>query len=83
VERIHSIFILIRGSKREKVSGIPELASLADEAKELDKVYIPTRYPNGIPFGILAEFYTRKNGEDCIRWAGRIIEAVQKILPIT
>jgi len=46
-------------------------------------VYIPTRYPNGVPFGIPADFYSRENGEECIVWAEKIIEAVRDILGST
>jgi HEPN domain-containing protein len=33
---------------------------LMDAAKELDKAYIPTRYPNAHPQGAPYEYYTKK-----------------------
>jgi HEPN domain-containing protein len=32
---------------------------LLDRARALDKLYIPTRYPNGLAGGAPADFYTR------------------------
>ncbi len=83
VERIHSILILIRGESQAGVQGIAELLPLVDAARELDRTYIPTRYPNGVPFGIPADFFSRKNAEDCLQWARDILEAVRQILPNT
>jgi HEPN domain-containing protein len=48
-------------------------AFLIDTAKELDKHYIPTRYPNGFEQGAPTDFYTR--GE-----AGRSIANAEAIL---
>ena len=49
-------------------------ASLIDTAKELDKHYIPTRYPNGFDQGAPVDFYTRKEAEQCIANAEAILE---------
>jgi len=46
---------------------------LVDLAKELDKHYIPTRYPNGFERGAPVDFYTRSE-------ADRAIENAEKIL---
>ncbi|MBC8447231.1 MAG: HEPN domain-containing protein [Chloroflexi bacterium] len=83
VERIHSIFALIKGDQRAGVSAISQLSTLVEQARSLDKTYIPTRYPNGVPFGIPADFYSRENGEECIACAKEIIEAVRGILTST
>ena len=42
-------------------------------AKTLDKHYIPTRYPNGLDAGAPADFYTRKDSDDAIACAERLI----------
>ena len=42
-------------------------------AKTLDKHYIPTRYPNGLDAGAPTDFYTRKDSDDAIACAERII----------
>ena len=49
-------------------------ASPIDTAKELDKHYIPTRYPNGFEQGAPVDFYTRKEAEQCIANAEAILE---------
>lgn len=48
--------------------------ALIDRAKELDKHYIPTRYPNGFEQGAPADFYTQKEAEEAIRNAEAILE---------
>jgi HEPN domain-containing protein len=45
-----------------------------EDAKLLDKLYIPTRYPNGLPEGIPHDYFTRKEAEDAVRAASRIYE---------
>jgi HEPN domain-containing protein len=48
--------------------------ALLDMAKELDKHYIPTRYPNGFEMGAPVDFYTRKEAEEAIAQAEAILE---------
>ena len=49
-------------------------AALVDCAKELDKHYIPTRYPNGFERGAPVDFYTRREAEQAIGNAEAILE---------
>lgn len=42
-------------------------------AKTLDKHYIPTRYPNGFDAGAPTDFYVRKDSDDAISCAERIV----------
>jgi HEPN domain-containing protein len=46
--------------------------ALLDRARALDKHYIPTRYPNGLPAGAPADFYTRAEAERAIADAEEI-----------
>lgn len=46
---------------------------LLDAAKELDKHYIPPRYPNAHPQGAPYEYYTQGEAERAIANADRII----------
>ena len=48
-------------------------AELTDTAKELDKHYIPTRYPNGFERGAPVDFYTRREAEQAIANAEAIL----------
>lgn len=54
--------------------GARPAAPLIDTAKELDKHYIPTRYPNGFEQGAPVDFYTAKEAEQCIANAEAILE---------
>lgn len=60
------------------LSQLPEEAraaeELVDRAKQLDKHYIPTRYPNGFERGAPVDFYTRKEAEDAIANAEVLLE---------
>jgi HEPN domain-containing protein len=42
---------------------------LTDELKKLDRFYIPTRYPNGVPEGTPRENYTAGDSEFALRIA--------------
>ncbi len=47
--------------------------TLIDKAKELDKHYIPSRYPNFHPLGAPLDYYTKAEAERAIEYAGEII----------
>ena len=51
---------------------IPE--RLLEAAKNLDKHYIPTRYPNGFDSGAPGDYYTKTNAQEAIENAKEIIE---------
>lgn len=46
---------------------------LLDVARELDKFYIPPRYPNAHPGGAPMDYYTRVEAERAIGYAQRVI----------
>ena len=48
--------------------------SFIDRAKELDKHYIPTRYPNGFERGAPVDFYTAKEAVQAIANAEVLLE---------
>lgn len=43
-----------------------------EDAKLLDKLYIPTRYPNGLPEGIPHDYFTKKEAEEAVHAASKI-----------
>jgi HEPN domain-containing protein len=47
---------------------------LMEDAKLLDKFYIPTRYPNGLPEGIPHDYFTKKEAQEAVNAALRIYE---------
>ena len=49
------------------------LDSYMPHAKKLDKLYIPTRYPNGLPDLVPAEVFTREEAEEAIKTAQAIV----------
>lgn len=67
-----------RGRTVTALLGLVTTAEQAGEelitcAKSLDKHYIPTRYPNGFDSGAPVDFYTRKDSDDAILCAERLI----------
>ncbi len=54
--------------------------ALMDEALELDKAYIPTRYPNAHPSGSPRTRYTRGEAERLVRYAADILRFCEDIL---
>ena len=73
----HSIYELVK-----KIGGLDVgLKQLKKEAKVLDSVYIPIRYPNGIA-GDLApfEYYEKEDAEECINYAGLILGVAKKYI---
>jgi HEPN domain-containing protein len=74
--RIHSIKFLL--------SNLPENITVSDQiqnaARELDKHYIPTRYPDSFSTGIPKDFFTQDDARKAITNAKKIIEfAKEKI----
>lgn len=55
--------------------------ALLDRARALDKLYIPTRYPNGLPAGAPADYYTPAEAARAITDAEAIIECCRGMLP--
>ncbi len=60
---------------------VPEDLAVQDEviqdAKTLDKYYVPTRYPNAWAEGIPEEYYTKRDAESAIRCAEEVIGWVE------
>lgn len=54
--------------------------SLLDRARSLDKLYIPTRYPNGLASGAPADFYTRPEAERAIADAEAVLAVCRQVL---
>lgn len=57
-----------------------DFESIVSISASLDKYYIPTRYPNGLPGGIPAEAYTRDDAQMAISMAQKILEFVKSKL---
>lgn len=76
----HSIFKLIDELKNIDLALYETFCSLIDDARLLDKLYIPTRYPNGLPDITPDLAYSQKDAEEAIIVAKRILEKVEKYI---
>ncbi|MBS7634265.1 HEPN domain-containing protein [Candidatus Bathyarchaeota archaeon] len=54
--------------------GFKPSEELIDGAKELDRHYVPSRYPNFHPEGAPLDYYTKADAERAVKYAGEIIE---------
>jgi HEPN domain-containing protein len=70
----HSINSLLRMCLKED-TGFKKVM----DARELDKYYISTRYPNGLPDGIPHEFYTEEDAEECIQLLRRVLSLIREL----
>jgi len=54
--------------------GLKPNGDLIDKAKELDRHYIPTRYPNFHSEGAPLDYYTKSDAERAVKYAREVIE---------
>ncbi len=72
----HSVADLMQElSRKHEVS-----EELMEAALELDKAYIPTRYPNALPSGFPGSRYTEVEARRLINYADEIIEFGKSLL---
>lgn len=72
----HSVADLLQ--ELSKTHGVDK--KLMDQALELDKAYIPTRYPNAHPSGTPASRYTTEESKRLIGYAENIITYCSNLL---
>jgi HEPN domain-containing protein len=70
---LHSVRRLL--GECEKLN--PRFAELR-AAAELDRYYIPTRYPNGLPDDVPHEYFTAEAAESCQSLASSVIGFVER-----
>ena len=86
-EKVLKGYLYARGEERVWGHSVADLARQAAEYDNrfealigvgggLDRHYIPTRYPNGLPGGIPAEAFDADDGEKAIRQAQHVIQQV-------
>jgi HEPN domain-containing protein len=56
------------------------MQDLFEQAKSLDKFYIPTRYPDALPGLIPSEAYTRLEAEQAVGMAEIFVKAAGKVV---
>ncbi|MDW7977627.1 MAG: HEPN domain-containing protein [Candidatus Caldarchaeum sp.] len=74
----HSVRVLLE--RYVEKSRNSEAASLLEFARELDRHYIPSRYPNAHPHGTAFEAYDSTTSERAVQYARRILEFASKVL---
>ncbi len=73
----HSVTELLE-ALRQVVPNVED--RLLDQARALDKLYVPTRYPNGLPAGAPADYFTREEAERAISQAEGIVAFCRGVL---
>lgn len=57
-----------------------QFAAAGEPARHLDKLYVPTRYPNGLPEMTPAEAYTAKEAADAIAAAEIVLSLASRFI---
>jgi len=78
----HSIKMLIDGLEEENKEYYKEMKMLERIGSVLDRFYIPTRYPNGLPDMTPDMAFSREDAETCVNHAEKILDKVKSILKI-
>jgi len=60
----------------DSVAHDSDFSKLKSKAASLDKYYIPTRYPNGLPGGIPSDVYQEGDARQAILFADEIIRFI-------
>ncbi len=76
----HSLVKLLRELEEVAPEIFNKLRDLLEPAALLDKYYIPTRYPNGLPDLTPDEVYTRREAEEAVRLAEQFRQRVGEVL---
>ena len=76
----HSIMKLIDDLENVDLKLHERLKSLSRLGMVLDRFYIPTRYPNGLPDITPDAAFTDEDADTCLKHAGKIIDTVHSIL---
>lgn len=58
-----------------------DFESIIGEVSFLDRLYIPTRYPNGLPGGVPAQVYQADEAHTAIRLAEKVVAMVERKIP--
>jgi HEPN domain-containing protein len=72
--RGHSVAVLCQ----EAAAYDAEFAALLQDASPLDRNYIPTRYPNGLPGGVPYLAYNRSAAEEALGQCRKVLETVRR-----
>lgn len=74
----HSVLKLIQDFPDQSVAST--LGKLKNQAARLDKLYIPTRYPNGLPDLVPGDAYTSAEAAQAMKAAKQVIDLVASLI---
>lgn len=76
----HSILKLIQDLEEVETEAFSILEPFSEDARKLDRLYIPTRYPNGLPDITPEMAYSDDDSVSSINAAQKILEEVAKVI---
>jgi HEPN domain-containing protein len=76
----HSIRRLIEGIPEADSERFEDLMQLSETGAKLDRFYIPTRYPNGLPELTPDEAYFEEDAREALALARNLIDCVERII---
>jgi HEPN domain-containing protein len=76
----HSIRRLIEEIPDADSETYKDLVKLTEAGAKLDRYYIPTRYPNGLPELTPDQAYFEEDAREALGLAGNLIECVERII---
>lgn len=90
VEKMLKAFLYLNGERDVWGHSTEQLCKLCEEynstlgrhleiLKKLDRYYIPTRYPNGLPSGTPRENYTKEDSDFALQTAKAIVEVIESL----
>lgn len=72
----HSVAELVQGCETYDSS----FATLRSRAGKLDRFYLPTRNPNGLPGGIPSEVFDKEDARGALEVAAEVVEMARKLI---
>lgn len=76
-ERTHSAYALLLAVER---AGLAVSQEVKEAAEELDRHYVPSRYPNAWPWGPPHAHYKERDAESCLKNAKAVLDYVKSAL---
>lgn len=73
----HSVIKLLQGISEWGIAVPEEIESCC---RELDKVYIPTRYPDAYTWGAPMDYYSADNAMDSIKCAENVLNFIRGLI---
>ncbi len=73
---------MMKEEKRWLNQGRNDLEAAKWNAEELDKNYIPSRYPNGLPDSFPSEVYQKQDALISINNSEKVLDIVSKLIKV-